>query len=101
MAQFRTGCHSLEIEVGRHNKLNTEDRLCRYCGANNVTVVEDEYHVLFHCPAYKDIRNVYIGKETNVANVYNFVSVMTNKNIQDIVNLSHFIFNMFKIRKSL
>jgi hypothetical protein len=35
LARFRTGCHSLEIEVGRHNNLNTEDRLCKYCGSNN------------------------------------------------------------------
>ena len=61
LARFRTGSHSLEIEVGRHKKLSTEDRLCKFCGlSNNSIVVEDEYHVLFHCLAYNDIRNMYI-----------------------------------------
>jgi len=102
LARFRTCSHSLEIESGRHKNLNTEDRLCRHCSTlHNVSVIEDEYHVLFHCTAYSDIRNMYIGEETSVANMYNFVSIMKSENPQDVVNLAHFILSMFKTRKNL
>ena len=103
MARFRTGSHCLEIEVGRHKNINEEDRLCKFCGIyNNAIVIEDEYHVLFHCSAYTDIRNMYIAREvTSVPNVHNFVAIMNNNNTQDVINLAHFIHSLFKTRKNL
>jgi len=102
LAKFRTGNHRLEIEVGRHRNLNTEDRLCKFCCLyNNSTVIEDEYHVIFHCPAYSVVRNTYIGVETSVANMYNFVSIMKATTTENIVNLAHFISSMFKTRTQL
>jgi hypothetical protein len=101
LAQFRTGNHKLEIEIGRHRNLNTEDRLCKFCELSNINVIEDEYHVIFHCPAYNDIRNVYLGKETSVANMHNFVSILKTTTPENIVNLAHFISSMFKARKTL
>ena len=101
LARFRTGSHSLEIEVGRHKNINIEDRLCKFCGlSDNAIVIEDEYHVLFHCSAYNDIRNMYIGREiTSVPNIHSFVTMMKNNNTQDTINFAHFIYSLFKIRK--
>lgn len=101
LAKFRTGNHNLEIEIGRHDNLNTEDRLCKYCGSNNNVVVEDEYHVLFHCPAYKESRDIFIGRDLIIANMYSFISLMTSKNTQEIINLTHFVFSVFKTRRSM
>jgi hypothetical protein len=101
LARFRTGSHSLEIEAGRHKNINIEDRLCKYCGLNNnAIVIEDEYHVLFHCAAYNDVRDMYINRElTSLPNSHSFVSIMKSTNTQEIINLAHFVCSMFKIRK--
>ena len=102
LARFRTGSHNFEVERGRHYNMNVEDRLCRFCGTmNNLVCIEDEYHVLFHCIAYKDIRNMYIGEEICTRNLHNFVSIMKANNPQVIVKLAHFINSMFKTRKAL
>ena len=48
LAIFRTSCHSLRIETGRHHKPPTppEDRLCKFC---NSGIVDDELHFLTKC----------------------------------------------------
>ena len=102
LARFRTASHILEVEMGRHNNISFEDRLCKLCGKSNLFAVEDEFHVVFHCEAYNDIRQVYIDKEIlNCANEYSFVSLMKTDNSDDIVNFANFISCLFKIRKQL
>ena len=88
--------------MGRHNNVSFEDRLCKLCGRSNIFAVEDEFHVVFHCEAYNDIRHVYIDKEIlNCANEYSFISLMKTDNSDDIVNFANFISCLFKIRKQL
>ena len=51
MTRLRVGCHSLEIERGRHHKphsLPVSRRLCSKCKS-----VEDEIHFLCECTRYK------------------------------------------------
>ena len=45
---MRRSDHVLEIERGRYNKINREQRICRQCHLN-VHVIEDEEHFFFHC----------------------------------------------------
>ena len=42
----RTSAHKLLTEEGRYRGIDRNLRLCQYC---NITVVEDEYFLLF-CP---------------------------------------------------
>ena len=101
LARFRSTSHNLEVEMGRHNIL-FEDRLCQLCGRSNIFVVEDEFHVVFDCEAYNDIRCVYINKEVLIrANEYSFISLMKTDNADDIVNFANFILCLFKVRKQL
>ena len=58
LMRFRTGAHHLAIETGRwaRPKLPRQHRVCSKCSC---TVVEDEVHFLFECPAYDRIREKY------------------------------------------
>jgi hypothetical protein len=58
LMRFRTGAHHLAIETGRWTrpKLPRQHRICSKCSH---TVVEDEVHFLFECPAYDRIRDKY------------------------------------------
>ena len=48
-----------EVEIGRYDGTIYEDRLCKRCVLQNLSLVECEYHVLMKCVAYSEIRNLY------------------------------------------
>lgn len=58
LMKLRTGAHHLAIETGRWSRprVPRAHRLCTKCSH---TVVEDELHLLFECPAYHHIRLKY------------------------------------------
>jgi hypothetical protein len=56
LMQFRLGCWRIATVLGRHNKIPREERCCELCGSNQV---EDEFHVIFECKLYDDIRKTY------------------------------------------
>jgi len=81
--KFRCGVAPIRIETGRYEGLPIQERNCPFC--NNV---EDEYHVLFHCPVYCDIRETLFKRasETNVLfltlnDVDKFNYLFSNSNI--------------------
>ena len=78
MAQFRTGSHWLNIEIGRHQGLAREDRTCPMCQHRVVNPglsaaqfdsfdsdedgpepIEDEHHVIFDCSGYAYARQLF------------------------------------------
>ena len=56
MAKFRVGSHWLEIQQGRFTRTERTLRTCKKCSSGSV---EDENHMLFHCPAYQHVRVKY------------------------------------------
>ena len=52
-AQLRSGALPLAVEVGRYTGIPEEQRLCVVC---DLGVVEDEFHFMFHCPMYNNLR---------------------------------------------
>ena len=53
LSRFRCSAHKLMIEEGRYRNIERNNRLCQYCQMN---VIEDEFHFLLVCPAYRHIR---------------------------------------------
>ena len=41
------------IEEGRYREIDRNLRLCQFCNGNNI---EDKYHFLLACPAYREER---------------------------------------------
>ena len=102
LARFRISNHNLEVERGRHCNMAYEDRLCKLCGQENKVFVENEFHVVFECASYKDIRKLYIVN--NVPGFYNFhefINLMSSTNVNCITNLANFLVSMNKIRQLL
>ena len=50
---IRMSTHKLEIETGRHSKIEREQRLCVCCEKKEI---ETEEHLLLHCTNYEDNR---------------------------------------------
>ena len=56
LAKLRLSSHSLNI--GRHHEVPREERKCIYCNSND----EDEFHFIFKCPLYNELREIYISR---------------------------------------
>ena len=60
LSRFRTSCHDLRIERERYLppaiKAPRHERTCLMCASS---AIEDETHLVFHCPLYDDLRFQY------------------------------------------
>ena len=56
IAKLRCSDHSLEIETGRHRKIDRIERICKQCTA---AVVETESHFLIECSKFRALRDKY------------------------------------------
>ena len=60
LSRFRTSCHDLRIERDRYLpkavKASRHERTCLMCAS---TAIEDETHMVFHCPIYDHLRFEY------------------------------------------
>ena len=52
-SNLRLGTLKLEIETGRHNKIESDKRFCKLCNSNKIG---NECHFLFDCPALAETR---------------------------------------------
>ena len=60
LVKFRSCNHKLEIEIGRHNGIQQQNRKCKACNMNEIG---DEYHFIFECPAYADLRKKFLPRK--------------------------------------
>ena len=92
ITKFRGSDHTLEIEVGRHKKLEVTERICKICNKD----VETELHFLKSCPKYSELRNRYL----NVLNAHNLIDVLQCDDKSTSFNVANFLQKAMKIRKS-
>lgn len=67
LAKFRCGVAPLRLETGRYENIPEEQRLCPICEL----AVENEVHVLFHCPLYQSLRNDIVNKAIEIDASFN------------------------------
>ncbi len=104
MAKFRCSAHKLACETGRYAQayVSMDERICLYClHLNERRVIENEYHVLCHCPRYNYIRVKFLNDLLSRLNVNNeniVITLLKTNNEKVIKQLSLFLYYMFKIR---
>ena len=62
--RLRISAHKLFVERGRYSRPNIErsDHFCTFCKFNlGIHELEDESHVLLHCPLYSSVRYKILG----------------------------------------
>ena len=85
ITRWRLSCHKLRIETGRYTfpSIPRNERLCKIC-----SVVEDELHALFQCPAHIFIR----FKFHSILCKYNTVKLILNpQSREDVIMVGMFI----------
>lgn len=73
ITRWRLSSHDLNIEIGRHKHIPRENRFCPNC----LNSIEDEEHVIYHCPIYNTIRSKYathLEKYSDVKSIFNPVN---------------------------
>ena len=87
--------HRLAIESCRLVKpirLPIEERKCTDCD-----VLEDEYHLIFECNRYTELRKKYIPKYYwNRPSMFKLAELLNSTNIKLLRNISIYIFQAFK-----
>ena len=79
ITRWRLSNHSLRIETGRYETppLSRNERKCKLCD-----IIEDEKHVIFHCPIYNIIRQSFRDLFTSNITVGSFLdppNTLTNR----------------------
>ena len=96
--KFRLSCHDLEINRGRFNNTEKENRKCKFCKNK----VEDEYHFLLICPLYSGLHKQYIPEKFFLQpNLHRFNMLMSAKSDTPISRLSLYIYYAFAERKQI
>jgi len=62
LSKLRCSSHCLAIEEGRYRDIAMPNRVCTKYSMN---VVENEYHFIFVCPFFSDLRKLWLPKYFN------------------------------------
>ena len=99
-SKFRMASHQLRIVTGRYgnNRIERNQRLCNICNSGEI---EDEYHFLIICDAYKDIRVKYLKKYYYTKpSVMKFVQLVNSNKTTVVYKLCKFLYEAFECRKA-
>ena len=88
----------LNIETGRHRNIERSQTKCILC---NVQDLEDEYQFSLICPAYSNLRKVYIQNYFYVKpSMFKFVELLNSTKRKILKKYALFIIKAFKGRQS-
>jgi hypothetical protein len=96
ITRFRLSSHNLNIEQGRYVNVIRERRLCTMCNCNDV---EDEFHFIFKCPLYDDLRKTYIKNYYyRKPSVFKLVQLLSVNNVKELCNFGKYLYLASKRR---
>ena len=91
LCKFRTTNHRLPVEFNSWEKFfkPRSDRICTICDLDDIG---DEYHYVMICPAFKELREMYIPNfYKNRPSVLKFIQIMSSDKKKILFNLARFI----------
>ena len=95
--KIRISNHNLHVQTGRYTRPITErrERKCLLCDENDI---EDEFHFIFKCELYKDIREIYIKRYyRNRPSMFKFLQLLSSSQV-NVINLCKFIHRAMEMR---
>ena len=82
VSRWRLSNHKLAIETGRYKNIPRIDRHFQIC-----SIVEDEIHVMFHCPLYCDLRSNHADLLSSKNSVKMFLNPKNKNELYDTANM--------------
>ena len=100
LSRLQCSSHRLEIESGRwHRPIRkpVDERKCKNCN-----VVEYEFHFLFECPLYNELRIQYLDSYFyENPNQFKLKQLFQSTQEKQIIDISIFIYKAFTLRNSV
>ena len=98
ICKIRLSSHNLLIESGRSLNIPRNERICQICNSD----IEDEFHFVLKCPAYRDLRKKYIKQYYwRRPSVFKLVQLLSVNNIKDLCLLGKYLRDAFNLRSNL
>ena len=96
ITKWRLSSHNIKIETGRYTQPFTprEGRVCSQCPLS----VEDEHHVVFQCPLY---RNVRMKHQDLLLRLKSIPELLSPTNIVDANEVGDLLLGINEIRREL
>ena len=99
LSKLRLSSHTLNIEYGRFKNIDRQHRFCEMC---DKLTIEDEYHFILECDAFKDLRCIYIPKYYRQRpSVFKLVQLLKTEEKGLLHKLATFLSNAFQKRQTL
>ena len=95
VARLRGNGLYINVHIGRRQGIPLNERTCVHCSK----CIEDEFHILFICPLYNNIRKRYIpGYYTTHPSYAKMILLLNSQNEGIINSLATFIMTMERLR---
>ena len=98
ISRIRLSSHCLNVEIGRYQYKNRQDRLCESCTTQQI---EDEFHFVLQCPKYVQLRkkylNVYYYKSPST---FKLLQLLGSRHIPTLVGLGKYILHALMLRNN-
>jgi len=86
LMRFRLGAHPLRVAAGRWEGLPRGQRICERCVSGQV---EDEFHLVFECSAYDDVRELHYPLFADFGDWSQPVVSATGRQMAEFMNQDH------------
>ena len=99
LARFRCSVHKFAIEVGRHQNIPRNERICLYCfNLFHIRQIEEEFHVFFICSKFDNLRQQHLlSWFKGCKNQYNFCNLMKTKSQIKLKKIAIYIHEVIKL----
>lgn len=97
--RLRVSSHSLRIQSGRYNRIPRNERICVFCNTNDI---DDEFHFLFKCPCFNDLRTTFIPRYFLFRqSMFKFLQLLQSQNKTILIKVCKYIKLAFARRNSI
>ena len=97
LIKFRCGLLRLKHNEGRWQNINVNERICPLCNLD----IEDEYHFLFICTVYEELRIKYIPPVYyQNPNYHKMKCLLTADNENLLRKVSSYVYHAFNLREA-
>jgi len=98
--RLRLSAHPLHIQTGRYARDVARNQ--RHCMCCNSTDIEDEFHFICICPAFRNIRKKYIKPcYYKRPSMYKYLSLLQSNNKIELIKVCLFVKESLKVRTSI
>ena len=88
LCKFRCGNHRLPVVTGRYYNIDRKSRVCTLCKSN---FLGDEFHYIFECSAFNELRIKYVKRYFRIRpNTLKMNQLFTSTKLPTLINLAKF-----------